>query len=181
MTDLAAIAGTYADLRQVKSRGVWQLVVEIPAEHAERLVEMFGLPRQDEPQWLGVIRLNSSPRALIPGSGLDLPSSDGVSVVPDGSRVAPKPMRADEPALGETKTYTLANRIGMTCNNPAFREWLYRAEGIGGDGDVAYYVRLYCNVKSRAEILPGTDAAARWSVLETQYLADTGQLPEVRG
>jgi hypothetical protein len=63
MINLPVIGGTYADLRQVKSRGVWQVVIDVPSEDAEKLVELFGLPRQDEPTWLAIARLKTPPGA----------------------------------------------------------------------------------------------------------------------
>lgn len=85
------------------------------------------------------------------------------------------------PAPGAArKEYTLANRVGMTCNDPAFREWLYRTHGVGGDHGVAEFVRGACGVESRADILPGTPAAAKWHALALDYEQATGKMAEER-
>lgn len=176
MSNFPRISGVYADLRQVKSRGVWQVLIEVPSEAAEKLVETFGLPRQDVPTWLAVARLMTSPEAL----------AQATPVVATGSTPAePKPPVAS----GETrKEYTLANRVGMTCSDPAFREWLYKRGLVILSSDpritaenVATYVRSYCGVKSRADILPGTEAATKWHALALEYYEQaTGRIAEER-
>lgn len=85
-------------------------------------------------------------------------------------------------ASGESKKeYTLANRVGMTCADKRFQDWLQERGYItASTDDAAQWVRMHCGVKSRAQIQPGTDAAARWTKLETQYLLETGQMAEQR-
>jgi hypothetical protein len=167
----AAIAGTYADLRQVKSRGVWQLVIDVPPENAEKLVKLFGLPRQDELTWLAVARLNVPPGA-----------STGAA---NGSVAPPAPPSLTKPAGapgGATRKRTLPEKVGMRCNDERFQEWLHSSMGrvTANAEDAAYWVRGECGVKSRAEILPGTEAAKRWLALEAQYMQQTGQFAEER-
>lgn len=166
MTTPSVIAGVYADLRQVKSRGVWQLVLDIPAEKVEGMVELFGMPRQDEPTWLAVARLKVSPGPVHAVHG----------VAAEGN----PPLPSTVP--GESKRErTLPEKVGMRCNDKRFQEWLYSKGRVTGDADgAAYWVRSECGVKSRSEILPGTEAAAAWLKLETQYLSETGQFAERR-
>jgi hypothetical protein len=159
MTDAPrAIEGIYADLRQVKTRGCWQLVIDVPAHNAERLVELFGLPRQDEVTWLAVARLT-----------------------PEASKVA----TFEKPASASGKAHrerTLPEKVGMRCNDKRFQEWLHSSMGrvTANAEDAAYWVRHECGVKSRSEILPGTETAKRWLALETRYMRETGQLAEER-
>ena len=173
MSNLPVIAGTYYDLRQVKSRGCWQIVIDVPATEAEKLVEAFGLPSQGEPTWLAVARLKSSPGDVIPTPA----SSQGDA----GDASLPPPSR-DAP--GGAKTYTLANRVGMTCAEPKFWRWIAEKDEANRD-DVdavfaAKWVRLKCGVKSRADILPGTPAATKWHALALEYEQATGRLAEER-
>jgi hypothetical protein len=58
MTD-AALQGTYSDLKFVKTRKVVQMVVELPIEAGDRLVEIFGVPRPDDEVWVAVARIHS--------------------------------------------------------------------------------------------------------------------------
>ena len=53
------VQGTYADFKLVKTRGVVQMVIEIPVgEAAENFMEMFGLPNPNEEVWVAVAELN---------------------------------------------------------------------------------------------------------------------------
>ena len=72
----------------------------------------------------------------------------------------------------------------MRCADKRFQAWI--AEYVGWPAaatsaeETAGAVRGWCRVKSRASILPDTEAAAAWLKLETQYLSETGQLAERR-
>jgi len=170
MTDANVISGTYADLRQVKSRGVWQLVIDVPAEYAERLVKLFGLPKQDQPTHLAVAQLKGSPEALDR-------EAQGRAVN------AGTPASQASVASGETvkRQRTLPELVGMRCNDGHFITWLLDCGYVEGpDDSPAIIVRRECGVASRSEILPGTEAAERWNKLETQYLMKTGRMAEPR-
>lgn len=172
MSNLPIIAGTYADLRQVKSRGIWQLVIDVPSGDAEKMVEAFGLPRQDEPTWLAVARLKNPPGARAATNTVvataDAPPPRSHAVVPGGAK----------------KTYSLSQRVGMTCTDRAFWRWLDdqrgTAPGITDEQDAAIWVRRKCGVESRAEIKVGTDAAKAWEHVSLQFEKDTGRLAEER-
>jgi len=185
MTDANAIAGTYADLRQVKSRGVWQLVIDVPAEYAERLVELFGLPRQDEPTHLAIARLNLNPEAVTVTPASKTEAAGGVTPTP----------RTQAPASGPKRQKALAEWAGIRCTEPAFQDWiLARAVDAGWSigkapadcpGETreevaASVVRKLCGVRSRAEIRHGTGAANIWRGIETSYMQATGQMAEAR-
>lgn len=167
MTTPSVIAGVYADLRQVKSRGVWQLVLDIPAEKVEGMVELFGMPRQDEPTWLAVARLKVSPGSVRAVHG----------VAAEGNPPPPSTVP------GESKRErTLPEKVGMRCADPAFQVWIERQTGRAdiGEMEAAAWVRKECVVESRKAILPGTEAAALWLALETRFLEDTRQMAERR-
>lgn len=66
MTANAVVAGTFADLRTVKSRSVVQMVIEIPIERGASVVEMFGFPQPGEEVLVAVARLMPQPAAPEP-------------------------------------------------------------------------------------------------------------------
>ena len=173
MTAPPAIAGVYADLRQVKTRGVWQLVIDVPADKVEGMVKLFGMPRQDEPAWLAVTRLNSSPGSAAPEvQRLASGRGDAAPTLTEDHRVE---------SGGPKRERTLPEKVWWRCEDKRFQEWLYsKGRVTGSAGDAAQWVRQECGVTSRSEILPGTEAAARWVKLETQYLLETGQMAEAR-
>ena len=58
MTD-AALQGTYSDLKFIKTRKVVQMVLEMPIEQGDKLVEIFGVPQPDNEVWVAVARIHS--------------------------------------------------------------------------------------------------------------------------
>jgi hypothetical protein len=160
MSNLPVIGGTYADLRQVKSRGVWQVVIDVPSEDAEKLVELFGLPRQDEPTWLAIARLKVPPGA---GTGAT-----------HGSVASPAPPPPEKPANAPGGAY--AKRAGILCNDSRFMGWL----GTPDTASAAAWLRSITGVASRREYDSDPAARQRFLDLETRYLRETGQFAEER-
>lgn len=173
-SNLPAIDGVFADLRQVKSRGIWQVLIEVPYEKAEKLVDLFGLPRQDEPTWLAIARLKNPP-------GANGSAAIQASAAPAGH--PPPPERSAVPG-GAKRERTLPEKVGMRCAEKRFQEWLVEsgcAVSWASEEQAAFYVRSVCGVKSRKEIVPENVVAAKtWLALETRFLEDTGQLAERR-
>jgi hypothetical protein len=60
MTDAAVIAGTFADLKTVKTRSVVQMIVEVPIESAGQVVEAFGFPQPGNEVPVAVARLTGT-------------------------------------------------------------------------------------------------------------------------
>lgn len=58
MTTNRIIQGTYADFKIVKTRSVAQMIIEVPLEDANTLVEMFGLPKPAEELWVAVAAID---------------------------------------------------------------------------------------------------------------------------
>lgn len=61
MTDAAAIRATYSDWRPVKSRKVLQLVMEVPIEQTEQVLQTLGAPMPDREMWVAIARLRDAP------------------------------------------------------------------------------------------------------------------------
>ena len=182
MSNLPVIAGIYADLRQVKSRGVWQVLVEIPSEAAEKLVETFGLPRQDEPTWLAVARLKVPPGA-----------SNGAADRSSAEAGTPTPLKPAAPQA-ETKGgwYGLkpSARAALLCKEPEFQVWFLDHLEVAQDvaqtsDDVAGMLRSACAVFSRAALDPSHPHHApiglkRFSDYERAYRVSRGLETELR-
>ena len=169
----AAFTASFADFRLVKGRKVAQIVVEVPIEAADHALEVLGgVPRPDAERHVAVARIQ------IP-LGAD-------EVAADGSAAADHPPPSERSAApgGTKRERTLPEKVGMRCADKRFQAWIAGYVGWPGAAtsaeETAGAVRGWCRVKSRAEILPGTDAAAAWLKLETQFLAESGQMAERR-
>jgi hypothetical protein len=68
-------------------------------------------------------------------------------------------------------------QAGILCNDPEFRKFLrakcppyiLQREDLEPPKWAAHIVRHYCQVDSRTEILPGTEAENRWNLLVSSY------------
>lgn len=154
----AAFKATYSDFRLVKGRKIAQFIFEVPLEGADEALEILGgVPRPDREAWCAVARLQ--------GSEVTPPATE--DTVPS-AQPAPVPT-PDKPA----RARPLAQRVGMRCNDPKFWAFLREQRGliVQSDEHAANYVRSFCDVQSRSEIVPGTPAEQRWNLIESSFLA----------
>lgn len=143
MTTKSAIAGSFADFRIVKSRGVAQLVIEIPLEHAdEALAALGGVPQPATERWVGIARLTDE--------------------------AARKPDARERYAASDEAKQAVA-RAGILASDAAFQRWC-RADG---EQAAIRFIREQCAVKSRADIAADPDALARFLALEGRYRSET--------
>ena len=60
MSKPAAIMGTFADLKIIKTRKLAQFIIEIPIERAdEALRALGGIPMSDQERWVAIARIES--------------------------------------------------------------------------------------------------------------------------
>tara|TARA_Y100000310_G_scaffold343106_1_gene449215 strand:+ start:356 stop:805 length:450 start_codon:yes stop_codon:yes gene_type:complete len=127
LTD-AAIRGTYADLKFIKSRKVVQMVVEVPIEAGGALVEAFGVPRPDEEVWVAVALLRSD--------------EDDIEIKPN--TFTPTPFHE----LPRTQ------QAGILCADERFQKWL----GARSQEHAASVVKRKCGITSRRRLNDGDGA-----------------------
>lgn len=60
MTD-AVITGTYSDFKLIKTRQVAQMIIEVPLEKAEHVINIFGVPKPNEEKWVAVAHMRTEP------------------------------------------------------------------------------------------------------------------------
>lgn len=153
MTANAAIAGTYSDLKFIKSRKVAQVIVEIPIEQAGQFTAMFGTPNPAEEVWVGIARLlhaDPSPVAT---------QSEEQRGKPDGRK-------------WDDMTY--AQQAGIACGEPEFWRFLTEEKcapdiSVENADEAAQSVRAWCYVGSRAELDREEAAAEHWRTLYGEY------------
>lgn len=137
---------TYCNIVTVKTRGVYQIVLEAPIESMGEAFALLGPPVASNEVWVAVARLRSKPEAM----------------------EALGSVNAIEPPLrGPAKLSQLA---GILSNEGGFQQFV--AETIGKPCDVdgaAAFIRLSCNVKSRADIDGSIEAAGKFKDLKAAY------------
>lgn len=148
---MTAFRATYSDFKLVKTRKVVQIVLEIPVEHANAVLDVLGgMPDPSRETWVGVALL--TPDAAKP-QPVDQPRPAGAK---RPYRDLPKPQQA-----------------GMRCDEAAFVSFLKeeRPDDWHEATDAAECVRLICGVSSRADLATNHAAGVIWHQLDSQYQA----------
>lgn len=165
----SAIRGTYSDWKLIKTRGVVQIIIEVPLSDADAAYEVLGgMPNLANERWFAIAPLKDQevgpahPPASNPGQEI------------------PRPDRAKR----SWRELHPAQQAGMRCNEPLFQAfleqekrnaWTDGASILGGDTNryeqAVRCVRALCSVSSRADLNKDPDAADIWRRLDDQYEA----------
>lgn len=132
------LKATYSDLKTVKTRGVCQIILEMPIEGMADAFALLGAPVPGNEVWVAVAR-------LVTGAELER----GIDAL-----IAPP-----------KKPASLAQIAGILCNEGAFRSFIR----VNTVDEAAEYVRVHCNVSSRANIDGNDDATAAFKSLKGEY------------
>ena len=150
MSKLAAFKASYADWKLVKTRACVQIIFEIPVEKANEAYEVLGgMPFSATESWFAIARLKQQQEETNTATIKPAPVS--------------LPVRAPKSPL--------VTRAAMLSNDPMFWKYLGEKEGklVGKDG-AANHIREWCKVESRKDIQPGTEAALRLDLLQTDFV-----------
>lgn len=161
----AIIQGTFADLKTVKTRGMVQLVIEVPIEHGERVVRAFGFPQPGNEVHVAVARITA---ASVARASAERPLPEPTHPpVHDGRRFADMPR---------------SQQAGMLCADPRFQRF-FAGEVPAKDPEIhtADLLRLQLGISSRRDLNTDTAAGKRWDAIVAEFHQATGQLPEMRG
>ena len=149
----AAIQGTFADLKSVKTRSVVQMVVEIPIEQAEQIVRAFGFPQPGAEIAVAVARLD--------------PEKAKAALPPPETPAKPKKRFHELP---------LSQQAALRCGDESF--WRFASQR-----DEAFTVGwLYAQlgIESRRELDRDKALGKRWIALNAEYEQWAGLATEPR-
>lgn len=172
------IAGSYADLKIIRTRQVVQMIVEVPIEEGERLIQVFGLPAPGTEIRVAVARLVAGPLDVQNGQSEAI--SDAAASISNDlaatSSPGPNAVKSERSRLAYTNASDAGKavvRCAILCDDPRFGEWL-------GTVDAAQWVRDHLGIVSRKEIATNPHALKRFLTLEYDYQVATGQAPDPR-
>lgn len=161
MKNAAAFRACYSDFKLVKTRGVVQLVFEVPLSEADAAYQVVGgMPDPGADRWFAIARLNT---------GAD--SDPLPPVAPVREADVSGPPSASRPIAPEKR---LTRQAAICCADPVFRLFLahiHCGNNVIDEPKATAFVRDYCNVVTRKDIIPGTDAGDRWIDLHGQFEA----------
>lgn len=162
----AAFAGTYSDLKLVKTRSVAVVHIEIPIEQAKDFVAVFGMPLPGSERPVALALLNASPGAETP------------SASPDTGQQRGEPGKPQTPRKHWSEM-SRAQQAGILCCEFGFGKWLMGRTSFTSD-DVAQSLRNRLGIGSRADIDDNPEAARAFDAIVSRYRMDTGQMAEQR-
>jgi hypothetical protein len=155
---MTAFRAAYSDWKLVKTRGVVQIVFEVPLAESDAAYDVVGgMPDVSKERWFGIaaIKVREATERAKPGQ-----------------EATPDPDRA-KPAKRDWRDVQPAAQAGIRCAEATFRAFLNEVKkyGVTHHEEAAEAVRELCGVNSRVEL--GTKHAARviWHQLDAEYQA----------
>ena len=154
MPSPAVVAGTFVDLRMLRSRGVAVMTIEFPGEQYNHvLAALGGMPAPSESRWVAVALLD--PNASLP------PAPPVRQVIPPPH----KPVQVREPRRWREMKFS--QQAGTLGSDPEFRAWV----GAADEAAAARFIRERCGITSRTELETNPLAAEQWLALSRAFFA----------
>lgn len=158
---MTAFRATYSDWKLIKTRGVVQVVMEVPLADADAAYDVLGgMPVHGKERWFGIAALKSPAEEARATPDQDSPPKHSH---PDRARREKMDWRDMQPAA----------QAGIRCNDPVFWRFLHEEHHLASQTkDYAENaVRNICGVTTRADL--GTNHKARviWKQLDDQFQA----------
>lgn len=155
MSQPAVFRATVQSYRSAASRGMFQIVLEVPEEQTPEVTTIA--PRGS---WVAVAAL--SPEGAAPAtSGQEREVS-----------APPAPLKpSDKPGWSKLP---LSQQAAIRCGDPVFRKWLEEKichRKVNTHDESAAVVRHYCGIESRADLDVYPVPAVKWQDLENRYSA----------
>ena len=145
MSEPRAIDGDYANFALVKTRGVCQVIVEFPIEHAEKVTRLLGFPHHGKIKRVAVALLNEPG----PTTQLDTGPAEGGAATTERNAAPPSPKPN-------------STRAVMMAKDARVQRYLTELAGYSVDAeskaDVA--IKKLCGVRSKSDLNTGDGAVA---------------------
>lgn len=171
----AAFKATYSDWKLVKTRGVIQVVFEVPLADSDMAYDVLGgMPDASKEHWFGIAAIQSAEttrrREVVRSDAKHSNTgtmATSIEVRPDQDH--PPPDRAKR----DWRDLQPQQQAGIRCEEPSFEAFLKeeRADDWHEAQEAAECVRLICGVSSRSELGNNQKARTIWHQLDEQYQA----------
>lgn len=157
MKQPAAFRGSYSDWRLVKTRGVVQVIFEVPLADSDLAYDVLGgMPDNSKERWFGIAALKSPAEEARATPDQEVPPSTR----PDRAK---RPWRDLDPTT----------QAAMRCDQPAFEHFLkeMRPDDWAEEQNIRDCICLICGVTSRKELNTNHKARVIWKQLDDQFQA----------
>jgi len=156
---MTAFRATYSDWKLIKTRGVVQVVMEIPLADADAAYDVLGgMPVHGKERWFGIAALKST-------------TKEAPSNAPSES---PPSTRSDGAKRMDWRNMQPAAQAALRCGQPKF--WAFLREvmaypDVRDEQCAAITVRHICKVNSRSEFSTDHRKRVLWHQLDSQFQA----------
>ena len=155
---MTAFRATYSDWKLIKTRGVVQVVMEVPLADADAAYDVLGgMPVHGKERWFGIAALKSTEEeaAAQPRQTLAPKTPTGGAKRMDWREVQP------------------AAQAGIRCEDPVFKAFMDEVHSLAewNGFTTAEAVRAFCGVKSRSELSTNHKARVLWHQLDSEFTA----------
>jgi hypothetical protein len=151
---MTAFRATYSDWKLVKTRGVVQVVMEVPLAEADAAYGVLGgMPNSANEQWFGIAPIK-----------LPVPAKE--------TAAKPEPLPTAR-AKRDWRDLQPPTQAGIRCEEPAFEQFLKeeRQDDWAEAQSSRDAVCLICGVQSRSELATNQKARVIWHQLDSQFQA----------
>ncbi len=180
----AVIEGSYADFKLVKTRGVAQLVIEIPIERAAEAVAMFGIPQPGQEIAVAIARLVEIGDDEQPVQHdvitKPLQSPDKIAAAPakTAGRTSPqdpvKSERGKAAFRAKPEMEKDVTRAAMLVKDVDFQDWLTTGRVTTAE-ECDKVLKATLGISSKKELATDAAANARFRALVTDFEMATGR------
>jgi len=156
---MTAFRATYSDWKLIKTRGVVQVVMEIPLADADAAYDVLGgMPVHGKERWFGIAALKSP--------------AEEARAKPD-QESPPKHSRPDRAKLDWRDMQPAAQAV-LRSKKPEF--WAFLREetefnDVRNEAQAATAIRNICQVDSRSELSTNHRKRVLWHQLDTEFQA----------
>lgn len=156
---MTAFRATYSDWKLIKTRGVVQVVMEVPLADADAAYDVLGgMPVHGKERWFGIAALKSPAEEARATPDQEVPPSTR----PDRAKREKMDWRDMQPAA----------QAGIRCDQPEF--WAYLREEchyrkVSDPDTAADAVRHLCVVKSRSELSSDHRKRVLWKQVDDHF------------
>lgn len=151
MSAPAVVAGSYCDLKTIRTRQVLQMIIEIPLEQGEQLIDAFGFPN--------------------PGAEIRVAVARLVDPTPTPAKQSDKSEAAKAAYNAKSEGEQAVVRAALLARDPRFQVYAKASN----ETEAADYIRHRCVIDSRREIATSSVALDWFLTMETEYKQSTGQ------
>jgi hypothetical protein len=159
MSENLAFRATYADWKLIKTRGVVQVVMEVPLSDADAAYGVLGgMPNPANETWFGI-------------APISIPVQKEARAKPRQKDSSPSPHPGG--ARRSWQDIPPPQQAGIRCEEPVFEAFLkeqYPEDWREAGNNAAECVRLICAVESRSQLAEGVFRVI-WHQLDTEYQA----------